>query len=177
MAKYPRSSKLIAKARKIRMLLLDVDGVLTDGKIYLDDHGLEMKSFDLHDGHGIKLLHKAGIQVGIISGRSSTSVNVRAKQLAIEEIHQGVADKMKVYEEILHRHQLKDEEIAYIGDDLVDLPLLRRAGLSVVVANAHDAVKRDVDWVTKRGGGSGAVREVVDYLLKAQGKWSKLIEP
>jgi 3-deoxy-D-manno-octulosonate 8-phosphate phosphatase (KDO 8-P phosphatase) len=159
------------------MLLLDVDGVLTDGKIYLTDDGQEMKRFDLHDGHGIKLLRKAGIQAGIISGRSSNSVNIRAKQLRIEEVHQGVVDKTKIYEEILQRHQLKDEEVAYIGDDLVDLPLLRRAGLSVGVANAHDAVKRGVDWITKKNGGSGAVREVIDYLLKAQGKWVKLIEP
>ena len=158
------------------MLLLDVDGVLTDGKIYLDDDGREMKRFDLHDGHGIKLLRKAGIQVGIISGRSSSSVNIRAKQLLSEEIHQGAADKIKVYEEILQWCQLKDDEIAYIGDDLIDLPLLRRVGLSVVVADAHDAVKRDVDWITKKKGGAGAVREVIDYLLKAQGKWLKLIE-
>ena len=176
MTKDLKSNKLIVKARKIRMLLLDVDGVLTDGKIYLGDDGREMKIFDLHDGHGIKLLHRAGIQVGIISGRSSASVDIRAKQLAIQEIHQGVVDKIKVYEEILHRYRLKDEEVAYMGDDLVDLPLLRRVGLSVVVANAHDAVKSNVDWITKRGGGGGAVREVVDYLLKAQGKWSKLID-
>jgi 3-deoxy-D-manno-octulosonate 8-phosphate phosphatase (KDO 8-P phosphatase) len=176
MAKNTKSNKLITKARKIRMLLLDVDGVLTDGKIYLSDDGRETKRFDLHDGHGIKLLHRAGIRVGIISGRTSPSVDIRARQLSIQEIHQGVVDKIKAYEEILHRHQLKEEEVAYIGDDLVDLPLLRRVGLSVVVANAHDAVKRDADWITKRKGGGGAVREVVDYLLKAQGKWSELIE-
>jgi 3-deoxy-D-manno-octulosonate 8-phosphate phosphatase (KDO 8-P phosphatase) len=176
MARNKKNAHFIKQARRIKLLLLDVDGVLTDGKIHLDDEGREMKVFDMHDGHGITLLHRAGIQVGIISGRSSRSVELRAKQLSIQEVHQGVADKVKVYEEILSRCRLKDEEVAYIGDDLVDLPLLRRVGLPVVVANAHEAVKKNVDWVTKRAGGAGAVREVVDHLLKSQGKWSELVE-
>ncbi len=176
MAKNKENTSFIKQARRIKLLLLDVDGVLTDGKIYLDDEGRETKAFDIHDGHGITLLHRAGIQVGIISGRSSRSVEIRAKQLSIQEIHQGVADKVKVYEEILKRYHLKDEEVAYMGDDLVDLPLLRRVGFSVVVANAHESVKKNVDWVTKKEGGAGAVREVVDHLLKSQGKWSEFVE-
>jgi 3-deoxy-D-manno-octulosonate 8-phosphate phosphatase (KDO 8-P phosphatase) len=103
-------------------------------------------------------------------------MEIRAKQLSIQEVHLGVADKIKIYEEILNRHLLKDEEVAYIGDDLMDFPILRRVGLSVVVANAHEAVKKNVDWVTKKEGGAGAVREVVDHLLKSQGKWSELVE-
>jgi len=176
MAKNKKNAHFIKQAKRIKLLLLDVDGVLTDGKIYLDDEGQETKTFDIHDGHGITLLHRAGIQVGIISGRSSRSVEIRARQLSIQEVHQGVADKIKVYEEILNRCHLKDEEVAYIGDDLMDLPLLRRVGLSVVVANAHEAVKKNVDWVTKKEGGAGAVREVVDHLLRSQGKWSELVE-
>jgi 3-deoxy-D-manno-octulosonate 8-phosphate phosphatase (KDO 8-P phosphatase) len=176
MAKSKKNTQFIKQAKRIKLLLLDVDGVLTDGKIYLDDNGQETKAFDIHDGHGITLLHRAGIQVGIISGRSSKSVEFRAKELSIQEVHQGVADKMKVYEEILNRRHLKDQDVAYIGDDLMDLPLLRRVGLSVVVANAHEAVKKNVDWVTKKEGGAGAVREVVDHLLRCQGRWSELVE-
>lgn len=176
MDRNKKNPHFIKKAKKIKMLLLDVDGVLTDGKIYLDDEGRETKVFDIHDGHGITLLHRAGILVGIISGRSSRSVEIRAKQLSIQEVYQGVVDKIKAYEEILKRYNLKDEAVAYIGDDLVDLPLLRRVGLSVGVANAHEAVKKDVDWVTKKEGGAGAVREVVDHLLRSQGKWPELVE-
>jgi 3-deoxy-D-manno-octulosonate 8-phosphate phosphatase (KDO 8-P phosphatase) len=176
MARNKKNSHFIKRAKKIKLLLLDVDGVLTDGKLHLGENGQETKTFDVHDGHGITLLHQVGIQVGIISGRSSKAVETRARQLFIQEVHQGVADKIKVYEEILRRHLLKDEDVAYMGDDLLDLPLLRRVGLSVGVANAHEAVKKNVDWVTKKEGGAGAVREVVDHLLKSQGKWSELVE-
>ena len=175
MKKNQKGRGLTEKARRIKFLLLDVDGVMTDGKVYLDDDGRETKAFDIQDGHGIALLRKAGIRVGIISGRTSRAVDIRAKQLCIEEVHQAVEDKLKVYEEILNRYQLKDQEIAYIGDDLIDHPLLQRVGLSVAVANAHEIVKRSVDWVTRREGGAGAVREVVDHLLKSQRKWSNLL--
>jgi 3-deoxy-D-manno-octulosonate 8-phosphate phosphatase (KDO 8-P phosphatase) len=174
LVKGKKNNRLNEKGKRIKFLLLDVDGVMTDGKVYIDDDGCETKAFNIQDGHGITLLRKAGIRVGIISGRSSRAVDIRAKQLSIEEVHQAVDDKLKVYEQILTRYQLKDEEVAYIGDDLIDRPLLQRVGLSVAVANAHEIVKRSVDWVTKRDGGAGAVREVVDHLLKSQGKWSKL---
>lgn len=169
--------RLLKKCRKIKLLLLDVDGVFTDGRLYVSGEGQEMKAFHIQDGQGISLLQKSGIQVGIISGRSSRAVDIRAKELSIQEVHQGVSDKMKVYEEILTRYRLKDEEVAYIGDDLIDRPLLKRAGLSVAVANAHETVRQGVDWVTRREGGAGAVREVADLLLKSQGKWAKIVEP
>ena len=174
LVKAKKNNRLNEKGKRIKFLLLDVDGVMTDGKVYIDDDGRETRAFNIQDGHGITLLRKAGIRVGIISGRSSRAVDIRAKQLSIEVVHQAVDDKLKVYEQILTRYQLKDEEVAYIGDDLIDCPLLQRVGLSVAVANAHEIVKRSVDWVTKRDGGAGAVREVVDHLLKSQGKWSKL---
>lgn len=170
MAARKKVDSRVPKARKIKLLLLDVDGILTDGKLYLDDEGRQTRVFSIRDGQGLTLLQKAGIQVGIISGCSSGTVAFRAKQLSIEEVHQGVSDKLKVYEDILLRHRLKDEEVAYMGDDVIDGPILKRVGLPVTVPNAHDGVKRYADWVTKRPGGEGAVREVVDLLLHAQGK-------
>lgn len=164
-----RSTRL-KKAKRIRFLLLDVDGVMTDGTLTFDENGLELKGFSIYDGHGVRLLQAARIGVGILSGRSSPVVTWRAKDLNIDDVHQGVHDKMTAYEMILKKYQLKDEEMAYIGDDLIDLPILRKVGLSVSVPNAMDAVKAEVDWVTKRRGGEGAVREVADFILSAQTK-------
>ncbi len=170
MGKKENKASIAGKARNIRLLLLDVDGVLTDGKIYVMDNGQEFKAFDIHDGQGISLLHRAGIRVGIISGRSSPAVRVRAKELAISEVHEGVSDKLKVYEEILARHGLGDSSVAYVGDDLIDRPILERVGLSVAVANAHAAVQGVVHWVTSKSGGAGAIREVADFILVCQGR-------
>ncbi|MFQ5780630.1 MAG: KdsC family phosphatase [Nitrospiria bacterium] len=162
--------RVLQKAREIRYLLLDVDGVMTNGMLYIDENGREIKGFSIYDGHGIAMLRHASIGVGIISGRTSSVVTCRAKELGIEDVHQGVHDKIVSYEMILEKHQLEERAIAYIGDDLIDLPLLRRVGLSVAVANAIDAVKKEVDWVTERKGGDGAVREVVDLIMTVQGE-------
>ncbi len=159
----------------IRLLLLDVDGVLSDGRIVYDAHGTEIKSFDVKDGHGIKMLQKAGIEVGIISGRSSKVVNVRAKELGIEILYQGIADKDIPYAEIIKQRGLRDEEIAYIGDDVVDLPILRRVGFAVATADAVDDIRPYVHYVTNRCGGRGAVREVCDLILKARGDWDAVM--
>ncbi len=156
------------KAKRVRYLLLDVDGVMTDGILYFDESGREIKGFSIYDGHGIRLLQRAQIGVGIISGRSSAVVAWRAKELGIEDVHQGSRDKLAAYEMIRAKHHLQDETVAFIGDDLIDLPLLRRVGFSIAVASAVDAVKREVDWVTKKKGGEGAVREVIDLILSAQ---------
>lgn len=155
----------------IRLLLLDVDGVMTDGRITFDDHGVETKSFDVKDGHGIKLLQRAGIQVGIITGRQSRVVEVRARELGIEILFQGVRDKLVPYRELLDSLSLQDQQIAYVGDDVVDLPILRRVGFAATVADAVADVKPLVHYVTVRPGGRGAVREICDLILKETGCW------
>ena len=159
------------KARGIKLLLLDLDGVLTDGGIVMDDRGKEIKRFDVRDGHGVRLLQRAGIQVGIISGRSSNAARYRAKDLGIELLYQGMDDKLVAYEKIKRITRLKDGEIAYVGDDLVDLPLLRRVGLAIAVNDCWKDLKRHTDYVTRASGGRGAVREVAELLLLAQRKW------
>jgi 3-deoxy-D-manno-octulosonate 8-phosphate phosphatase (KDO 8-P phosphatase) len=161
-------SRILEKAKKIKFLLLDVDGVMTDGKIYYDSEGREVKAFNIYDGHGIYLAQKAGIKVGIITGRESKIVEVRAKELKIDEVHQKVIEKDKVYDDIRKRYRLKEEEVAYIGDDLIDLSVLERVGLSAAPANSVDDVKDIVDLVTEKEGGSGAVRELIDLLLFAK---------
>jgi 3-deoxy-D-manno-octulosonate 8-phosphate phosphatase (KDO 8-P phosphatase) len=164
------------KARRIKLLLLDLDGVLTDGGIVIDHRGEETKRFDVRDGHGIRLLQRAGIQIGIISGRSSRAAAHRARDLGIELLYQGADDKVAVYEKIKRRTGLKDREIAYVGDDLVDLPLLRRVGLSIAVNDCWKDLKRLTDHVTRAPGGRGAVREVAELLLKAQRKWQSVLQ-
>jgi 3-deoxy-D-manno-octulosonate 8-phosphate phosphatase (KDO 8-P phosphatase) len=167
------SVSLQAKARKIKLLLLDVDGVLTDGGIYLDDRGVETKRFDVRDGQGITLLHRAGIRTGLITGRSSDVVRHRARELGVEIVYQGVGDKARVYEEIKRSTCLEDNQIAYAGDDIGDLPVLRRAGLAITVRESWLA-KNDVDYMTQAAGGHGAVREIADLLLRATGAWKRL---
>jgi 3-deoxy-D-manno-octulosonate 8-phosphate phosphatase (KDO 8-P phosphatase) len=162
-----------AKARKIKLLLLDVDGVLTDGGIYIDDRGVETKRFDVRDGQGITLLQRAGIRAGMVTGRCSEIVRHRARELGVEIVYQGVADKALVYEEIKQRIGLGDDEIAYMGDDIGDLPVLRRAGLAFTVRQSSVA-RSKVDYVTQARGGHGAVREVADLLLRANGAWKNL---
>lgn len=159
---------------KIKLLLLDVDGVLTDGRIIYDHHGVETKAFDVKDGHGIKLVQRAGIEVGIITGRTSEVVNVRARELGIGIVHQGAKNKLLPYREILAARGLVDEEVAYVGDDIVDLPILRRVGFAVAVADALEDVKPLVDYVTRHRGGRGAVREVCDLILRNSGVWGEL---
>ena len=157
------------KAKNIKLLLLDVDGVLTDGRIILDNQGNELKAFHVRDGHGIKLAQKSGIIVGIITGRKSDVVSIRARELGITEVHQGAHDKIIVYDEILKKYGFRDAEVAYMGDDVVDLSIFKRAGLAVTVADADPAVKPFADLVTRASGGRGAVRELINLILKKQG--------
>ncbi len=164
------------KARNIRLLLLDVDGVLTDGAIVVDDRGVESKRFHVHDGQGITLLIRAGIQVGLITGHFSRAVNHRAKQLGIRMVYQRAQNKIEVYEKIKLRTGLKDREIAYVGDDIVDLPILRRVGLSITVKSCWKELKQLVDYVTSGEAGQGAVREIAELVLRAQGKWRSLTQ-
>lgn len=159
------------KARAIKLLLLDVDGVLTDGRIILDDRGVESKHFDVRDGQGIVLLMRAGIEVGLISARNSKAVRYRAKELGLRIVRQGIQNKATTYGEIRRQSGLADTQIAYIGDDIGDVEILRRVGLAVTVKDGWEEIFRSVDYVTERPGGRGAVREVAELLLKAQNKW------
>ena len=168
------SAALRKKAAKIRLLLLDVDGVLTDGGIIIDDRGVESKQFYVRDGQGISLLLRSGIDVGFVTGRRSNVVRHRAKDLGVRLVYQGVADKLACYEKIKRDHDLKDDQIAYVGDDLIDQPVLRRVGLAVSVADGWSELSLTVGYVTSAQGGRGAVREVAELLLQAQNKWRKL---
>ena len=172
----PIPAKVRRRARKIKLLLLDVDGVMTDGGIVMNHKGEEIKRFDARDGHGIRLLITSGVQVGLLTGRSSRAVTHRARDLGIRMVYQKASNKMEAYQKIKKKTGLSDPEIAYVGDDIVDLPVLRRVGLAMTVNDADEGVKGTVDYVTKQRGGRGAVREVVELLLQAQGKWQELLK-
>ena len=169
---------MAARARKIRVLLMDVDGVLTDGHVNLlplaDGTVVEMKSFHSQDGAGLKLARDAGLRIGVISGRESAAVTRRAQEVGMEFVYQGRAKKIQAYEQILRAAGVRDEEVAYVGDDLPDLPLMERVGLAVAVANAVPEVRRAAHYVTRRTGGDAGVREAIECILRAQGKWRRV---
>lgn len=160
----------------IKMLVLDVDGVLTDGTIIINSDGSESKFFNSLDGHGIKMWKRAGYDVAILSGRLSEPTIHRAKQLNIEHVFQNCHDKLPVLAEFLKKIDLSPEAVAYIGDDVVDLQVMKYVGFSIAVANSVDEVKRYADFVTTRTGGNGAVREAIEYILKKSGKWQELMK-
>ena len=163
-----------ARVEKVKLLVLDVDGVLTDGRLYYHDDGTESKAFHARDGHGIKLAQRAGIEVALISGRSSPCVNKRAVDLGITEVEQGSKDKVPAFERLLAEKGLGPEQAAFVGDDLVDLPVMRRAGFAVTVAGASEHLFEAAHYVTLAPGGRGAVREVVELILETQGLWEKV---
>lgn len=169
-------SELLEKASHIRLLVLDVDGILTTGLLYYDHEGNEIKSFHIQDGLGIKLLQQMGIQVAIISGKTSTAVEKRMHTLGIEHLHLGVEHKLPFYQKIKAALQLEDKQIAYMGDDVIDLPILIRAGFSITVPEAIPIIKQKVDYITKKSGGLGAVREICDKILQAQGLYDVMLE-
>jgi len=160
---------------KIKLIILDVDGVLTDGGIVIDGQGDEIKSFSAHDGAGIRYLYRAGLKAAVITGRKSAAVEARCRDLGIEDVHQKALEKLPPYNAILAKHGLRDEEVCYIGDDLMDLPPMRRCGFPVAVANARTEVRAAAAYVTVAQGGHGAVREVIDKVLKFQGKWDLIM--
>ncbi len=168
------NKKIIEKAKKIKMVIFDVDGVLTDGSIIMDDEGKELKRFHVRDGHGIKALQKAGIKVAIITGRESQVVNVRADELGIKEVHQKIFRKSSVYESLLVKYDLKSEEVAFMGDDIVDSELLKRVGLPAVPADADESVKKWAVFISTKRGGRGAVREFIELILKSSGLWDSV---
>jgi 3-deoxy-D-manno-octulosonate 8-phosphate phosphatase (KDO 8-P phosphatase) len=169
------TSELTAKITPLKMLLMDVDGVLTNGTIIWDDRGVQSKVFNVKDGFGIHALRRLGFKVGIITGKISQVVEHRAKELKLDEVHQGKVRKIPVYEEIKARHGFSDAQIGYVGDDLLDMPLLTRVGFSAAPADAHPEVLGVVDFVSQHLGGKGAVREVIELIIKAQGKWETLL--
>ena len=178
------------RARKIKLLLFDVDGVLTDGKLFIiptaasgegqasgrGEGFIEAKGFHAHDGAGISLAHLAGIKTGLITKRVSQTVALRARDLKIEYVHQGIQDKLAAFEEIIEEAGIHSSEAAFVGDDVIDLPAMRNCGFAIAVANARDEVKEEAHYVTQHGGGDGALRDAIEYILKAQGKWEGVVE-
>ncbi len=164
------SEKLLAKARNIKLLIMDVDGVLSDGKVYYSNAGDELKNFNIKDGLGIKLLHKNEIKTAIITGRESKIVERRAKELGISHIYQAAPNKQMAFEAILAKENLTPEQVAHVGDDLPDLPLMQQCGLGIAVNDANWFVKQNADWITQMGGGQGAIRNIAELLLTSHDK-------
>ena len=164
------------RAEKIRLLVLDVDGVLTDNRLFYGANGVEYKSFYTRDGHGMVLLRQAGIELGIITGRQSELVTRRMNDLKVKYVYQGVPDKLPSFEQLMAECGLQPEQVAYMGDDILDLPLLRRVGLAAMPADGAPDIRPHVHFVSRFPGGHGAVRELCELILKAQGKWSNVMD-
>lgn len=164
------------RAANIRMLVLDVDGVLTDGKLYFDHAGHEMKAFNTRDGQGMKALQRCGIEVAVITGRKSEAVTQRMTQLGVQHVYQGREDKLNAFLQLLETTGLDAQQICFAGDDWIDLPVLLRVGLAVSVADAEDRVKQHAHWITTRNGGAGAVREICNLILVAQDKEKTILD-
>ena len=172
-----------ARARKIKLLLFDVDGVLTDGKLFFlpapagsQPGQIEFKGFHAHDGASISLARLGGIKTGLITKRRSDTVALRARDLKLEFVYQGVNDKRTCFEEVVKQAGLKPEEAAFVGDDVIDLPAMRAGGLAIAVKNARAEVKKEAHYITPHAGGDGALRDAVEFILKAQGKWKRVVE-
>lgn len=160
---------------RIRLLSLDVDGVLTDGRLYFTDAGMELKTFSSQDGHALKMLQDSGVPVAIITGRSSRLVTRRARELGIRHVFQGARDKRMAFDALLRQTGLDADDVAHVGDDIPDLPVLRRAGLAIGVANQNPAMAKYVHYVTEAAGGAGAVREICELILRCQGRWDSAL--
>ena len=167
----------VTRAQKIKLIAFDVDGVMTDGTLYLADDGQEYKGFNSLDGHGLKMLKSTGVELAIITGRTSRVVENRANNLGITVVHQGAHDKLAVYESLCRDLQLQHEETAFMGDDVVDLPVMRRVGLAIAVPAAPDIVKAHSHYITVRAAGHGAVREACEFLMQAQGNFDAALAP
>ena len=168
--------KILDKAKNIELVILDVDGVMTDGSLFMGDDGQEYKAFNSLDGHGLRMLQESGVTVAIITGRKSEVVNHRMNDLGITTIYQGYRDKTPAYEALLKDKNMSHEQIAYVGDDVVDLPVMSRVGLAIAVQNAHPFVKTHSDWVTQASGGRGAVREICEMFLSSKGLLDEKLE-
>lgn len=171
------SADVLAKARMVRLMILDVDGVLTDGRLYFSDRGEEIKAFNIQDGHGIKMLQASGVKLAILTARNSAIVERRARELGINHVRQGQAEKLTGFQDLLVECGLDSNQAGYMGDDLVDLPVLTRSGLSVSVPDAPELVRSRADFVTSARGGRGAVRELCEMILHAQGNFDAAVAP
>ena len=171
-----RWREIMEQAKDIKLLILDVDGVMSDGGLYIDENGLQHRRFDIKDGLGTVALPMVGIEVAIITARKSGAVRFRAKELRIKRYYEGIKKKTEAYEEIKADMGIEDHEVCYVGDDLVDLSMMKRVGLPICVADGVAEVKEAAAYITKAKGGHGAVREVAEMLMKAQGKWEKILE-
>lgn len=160
---------ILDKAAQVKLIIFDVDGVLTDGRLILGDDGQEYKAFHSRDGHGMKMLQQSGVEIGIITGRSSQVVALRMASLGVQHVYQGREQKLPAFEELIHMLGVTPEQVAYVGDDVVDLPILLRVGLAVAVADAHPLVLQHAHWQTAHGGGQGAARDVCEFIMEAQG--------
>jgi len=165
--------EILLKAAKIRLLICDVDGVLTNGGLFFGDDGQEYKAFNSRDGHGMKMLQESGIPIAIITGRTSNVVSLRMKNLGIKHLYQGQEDKTIAFAKLLKEFQLDAEQVAYVGDDVIDLPVMTKVGLSLCVADGHELVKQHAHWCTLNNGGQGAVREICELLMKAQNNYDE----
>ena len=165
---------MMSQLKKIKVLAMDVDGVMTDGRIVYDGEGKELKFFDVQDGFGITLLNRTGIKSVIVTAKKSRIVKLRARDMKVARAYQGYSDKLKPFKKILKKFRVLPEEVCFIGDDLIDIPILKRAGFAVAVSNAVDEVKECVHHTTQKPGGRGAVREICEIILKSQGKWDEI---
>ena len=170
------ASEVVERAARVRLAVFDVDGVLTDGKLFFDEQGREYKAFHARDGHGLKLLRSTGVETAVISGRKSESVSRRMENLGIDHVFQGVEDKLPVLQVLCAQQALSLDQVAYVGDDLLDLAVMRRVGLGIAVADAHFTLLAVAHWQTRQTGGHGAVREVCDLLMYAQGTLAEVVE-
>ena len=170
------NDRLIQKLKKIKLIISDVDGVLTDGSIYIGSNGEEMKKFSVEDGAGVALARASGLIIALLSGRFSSATGIRAKELKIEDIYNGMLNKIPAYEELKQKYNLEDSEIAYIGDGLIDLPVMEKSGVPISVRNAYPPVKKAALYITDKNGGSGALREAVDLILQAKGLYEEAIK-
>ncbi len=168
---FDAADEVIEKAKKIKLVIFDVDGVLTDGSLFLGDDGQEYKIFNSLDGHGIKMLLSNNVEIGIITGRTSKVVEHRVANLNIKHVFQGCIDKLPVFEKLINELGIDANQSAFVGDDVVDLPIMLRVGLSVAVSNAHNLVKKHAHWATPSQGGRGAVREICELIMYAQGSY------
>jgi 3-deoxy-D-manno-octulosonate 8-phosphate phosphatase (KDO 8-P phosphatase) len=167
---------ILERAARIRLLIFDVDGVLTDGSLFVGDDGQEYKAFHSRDGHGIKMLQQYGVEIAIITGRTSRVVEHRMANLGIRHVFQGRLEKLPAFEELTQQLSVDPDDTAYVGDDVVDLPIMRRVGLAIAVQDAHPLVKQHAHWQTPSGGGRGAARDVCELLLEAQGNLQRAME-
>ncbi len=165
-----------AKAQGVRLVIFDVDGVLTDGSLYLGDDGQEYKAFNSRDGHGMKMLQYSGVEIGIITGRTSEVVRIRMESLGIEHVYQGKQEKLPAYRQLRDKLGLQDNQVAYVGDDVVDLPIMRRVGLAIAVNDAHPLVLQHAHWQTPHAGGRGAGRDVCEMIMEAQGSLKSALD-